>query len=93
MYVGKLVEMAETEELFQNPMHPYTEALLSAVPKPDPRVGRSVSCWRERWPSRRIRRGLLLPSAPAATQSRIVPKTRAPARDLARPHRRLSSGR
>jgi len=32
------VEMAETEELFLNPQHPYTEALLSAVPKPDPRL-------------------------------------------------------
>jgi len=38
MYVGKLVEMAETEELFLNPKHPYTEALLSAVPIPDPEV-------------------------------------------------------
>jgi peptide/nickel transport system ATP-binding protein len=37
MYVGKLVEHARTEELFNNPKHPYTEALLSAVPKPDPR--------------------------------------------------------
>ena len=36
MYVGKIVEQAETEELFQNPKHPYTEALLSAIPKPDP---------------------------------------------------------
>ena len=36
MYVGKMVELAETEELFGNPMHPYTEALLSAVPQPDP---------------------------------------------------------
>jgi len=38
MYVGKITEMAATEELFINPKHPYTEALLSAVPKPDPEV-------------------------------------------------------
>ncbi|MCD6289951.1 MAG: dipeptide ABC transporter ATP-binding protein, partial [Anaerolineae bacterium] len=38
MYVGKLVESAETNELFTNPKHPYTEALMSAVPKPNPRA-------------------------------------------------------
>ena len=36
MYFGKLVELATSDELFSNPLHPYTKALLSAIPQPDP---------------------------------------------------------
>ncbi len=40
MYLGRIVEMGDTEEIFNNPIHPYTKALLSAVPVPDPKVER-----------------------------------------------------
>ena len=36
MYFGKMVELADSDELFKNPMHPYTKSLLSAIPLPDP---------------------------------------------------------
>ena len=36
MYYGKLVELADSDELFEHPLHPYTKSLLSAIPYPDP---------------------------------------------------------
>ena len=57
MCLGKVVELAETEELLRNPLHPYTRALLSAVPIPDPQYRR---------PPPRIRGDLTLPVNPPA---------------------------
>jgi peptide/nickel transport system ATP-binding protein len=41
MYLGKIVEIGEVDRVFDNPRHPYTRALLSAIPVPDPQVERT----------------------------------------------------
>jgi len=51
MYLGKIVEMGSTEELFAQPFHPYTEALFAAVPIPDPLAKRKIIVLRGETPS------------------------------------------
>lgn len=43
MYMGRIVEEAPTEKLFSNPLHPYTKALLAAIPVPDPKIEKNRS--------------------------------------------------
>jgi oligopeptide/dipeptide ABC transporter ATP-binding protein len=40
MYLGKMVELTSRDDLFKNPLHPYTKALMSAIPIPDPKLKR-----------------------------------------------------
>ena len=41
MYLGKMVELADANEIYDNPLHPYSKSLMSAVPIPDPKIARA----------------------------------------------------
>lgn len=70
MYLGKIVEVGYTREVFANPLHPYTRALLSAIPIPDPKVKREKVRLRGETPSlTRLPRGCSLQERCLAVQS------------------------
>ncbi|KUK16836.1 MULTISPECIES: ABC transporter ATP-binding protein [Thermococcus] len=48
MYLGKLVEVGPAERIFENPLHPYTQFLLSAIPVPDPELARELKAKRQK---------------------------------------------
>lgn len=63
MYQGKLLEVAPTRELFENPLHPYTKSLLDAIPIPDPRLERA-RVWHEFDPEQFDRNGTMVEVKP-----------------------------
>jgi oligopeptide/dipeptide ABC transporter ATP-binding protein len=68
MYLGKIMEMASTKEIFENPMHPYTKILLEAVPVPDPRKRRKKMIFKTEAIHKPIKGCKFHPQCPAASK-------------------------
>jgi oligopeptide/dipeptide ABC transporter ATP-binding protein len=51
MYLGKMVELASRDDLYEDPLHPYTQALMSAITIPDPTLKRQRGLWKRDVPS------------------------------------------
>jgi len=72
MYVGRIVELATTTELFTAPKHPYTAASSPRLPSPIHGYARSASCWKGKWRTLPPRRAAAIPS-PLRVRDRQVP--------------------